>query len=202
MIVNKMSNINLIIVCNDSKHNDDLTFLTWYSFNKHFSGIKSLILKNNRSSSNINYWSSSFKIHNKVFTSFCLEKLNEFDFLDDSYFVVKAGVIFSKPEINLENSFNLFDNYGIYYFNKNFPIVKNDIDYLMGYLEDDVSSIFIDLNPWIEKLNQLKLIDKLSLAYGEPDFLKGKGTSNQINFGSILKDAQKIYNNFPEVLNV
>lgn len=200
MFKNKISNINLIIVCDNSKNNDDLTFLTWYSFNKHFSGIKSLILKTKRDNSNIIYWANSFKVNYK-FGEFSLDKINKFNFLDESYFVIKAGIIFSKPEIDLENSFDLFDEKGIYYNNKNSNF-KNNNNFLIGCLEDDVSSVFIDLNPWIIKLKQLQLINKLSLCYGEPSFINGKGTPNEINFGAILKDAQKVYINFPEVLNV
>ena len=96
MFKKRISNINLIIVCNDSKHNDELTFLTWYSFNKCFSGIKSLILKSNRKNSNIKYWINSFKIHCK-FGSLSLDEIKKFEFLDDSYFVIKAGIVFMKP---------------------------------------------------------------------------------------------------------
>ena len=201
MFKNKISNINLVIVCDNSKHSDDLTFLTWYSFNKHFSGIKSLILKTKRDNSNIIYWANSFKINYK-FGEFSLDKINNFNFLDDSYFVIKSGIIFSKSEIDLENSFDLFNQKGIYYNNKKSNMKNNDNDYLIGNLEDDNSSVFIDLNPWIAKLKQLQLIDKLSSCYGEPSFINGKGTPNEINFGAILKDAQKVYINFPEVLNV
>ena len=200
MIKKRISNINLIIVCNDSKHNDELTFLPWYSFNKCFSGIKSLILKSNRKNSNIKYWINSFKIHCK-FGSLSLDEIKKFEFLDDSYFVIKAGIVFLKPEIDLENSFDFFDSKGIYYNCKN-SFSKTENKYLIGTLEDDVSFNFIDLNPWIKKLNELKLIDRLSLCYGEPEFTNGKGNPNEINFGYLLKDAQKVYNNFPEVLNV
>lgn len=196
----KIANVNLIIVCNDSKYNDELTFLTWYSFNKFFSGIKCLILKSSRKNSNINYWINSFKIHCKL-GNFKLDEIKNFEFLDDSYFVIKAGIIFLKSEVNLENSFNFFDNKGIFYNYKKFNFEFDD-KYLIGKLEDDFSSIFVDLNPWIEKLNEFKLIDRLSLCYGEPEFINGKGTPNEVNFGGLLKDAQKIYNNFPEVLNV
>ena len=193
-------NINLIIVCNDYKHNDELTFLTWYSFNKCFSGIKSLILKSNRKNSNINYWINSFKIHCKL-GNLSLDEIKKFEFLDQSYFIIKAGVIFLKPEIDLENSFDLFESQGIYYNYKN-SFLKTENKYLIGTLEEDESFNFIDLNPWVKKLNELKLIDRLSLCYGEPEFINGKGNQNEINFGSFLKDAQKVYNNFPEVLNV
>lgn len=196
----KIANVSLIIVCNDSKHNDELTFLTWYSFNKCFSGIKSLILKSNRKNSNINYWINSFKIHCK-FGNLSLDKIKKFEFLDDSYFIIKAGIIFLKPEIDLENSFDLFESQGIYYNYKN-SFLKTENKYLIGTLEEDESFNFIDLNPWVKKLNELKLIDRLSLCYGEPEFINGKGNQNEINFGSFLKDAQKVYNNFPEVLNV
>ena len=200
MLKERISNINLIIVCNDSKHNDELTFLTWYSFNKCFSGIKSLVLKSNRKNSNINYWINSFKINCK-FGNLSLDKIKKFEFLDDSYFIIKAGIIFLKTEIDLENSFDLFESQGIYYNYKN-SFLKTENKYLIGTLEEDESFNFIDLNPWVKKLNELNLIDRLSLCYGEPEFINGKGNQNEINFGSFLKDAQKVYNNFPEVLNV
>jgi len=197
----KISNVNLVIV-NDNlnQHDDDLTFLTWFSFNKHFSGIKSLIVRKKRKQSNINYWSNSFGI-SCVTGDFDLENIKNFDCLDESYFVIKSGIIFLKSELDLNKSFDLYDNYGIYYYNKNLNFLNNQND-LFGNLNSDNSTVFVDLNLWIKELRDLNLNTKLSQCYGNPEFLKGFGTANEINFGYILRDAYSIYANFPEVANV
>jgi hypothetical protein len=187
--------INLVILNDDNQ--DDLTFLTWFSFNKNFSGIKSLILKKKRTQSNINFWSNSFGIFSMV-TDSSLEKINNYDFLDDSYFVVKPGIIFSKPELDLDKSIDLFDKFGLYYKNKNSNLFNEQND-LIGNLDHDVSTIFVNLNPWIDNLNKGKINNSLAKCYGHPEFLKGHGTANEVNFGFILKDAYSVYVNFPEV---
>ena len=200
MFKRKLSEINLVIVSDKNHNNDDLTFLTWFSFNKNFAGIKSLIYRKKRNNSNINYWTNSFNVFSLV-GDFDFKKINNLDFLDNSFFIVKSGIIFSKSELNLEESFDFYKDKGILYKNKNSNLINNNQD-LIGTLDSDTSTVFIDLNPWIDNLNLLKLNCKLSLCYGEPEFLKGKGTANQINFGYLLKDACKVYTNFPEVSNV
>lgn len=200
MFKRKISDVNLIII-NDNlnQHDDDLTFLTWFSFNKNFSGIKSLIIRKKRNQSNINYWSNSFGI-------FCMtgdyhfEKIKNFNFLDKNYFIVKSGIISSKSELDLDKSFDLYENCGVFYKNKTTDLL-NDQNDLFGNLNSDASTIFINLNSWIKELVDSNLNTRLSQCYGNPKFLKGHGTANEINFGYILKDAYSLYANFPEVLN-
>ena len=55
------------------------------------------------------------------------------------------------------------------------------------------------IQPWIDNLNKGKINNSLAKCYGHPEFLKGHGTANEVNFGFILKDAYSVYVNFPEV---
>jgi len=192
-----ISDINLVIL--NDQNQDDLTFLTWFSFNKNFAGIKSLILRKTRNQSNISFWSNSFGIFSMV-GDYDLNKINKFNFLDSSYFVVKSGLLFSKPEFDLDKSIDLFEKHGIYYKNKNADSFNDQKD-LIGDLDCDVSTIFVNLNTWIKNINKLKLNSKLSQCYGNPEFMKGRGTPNEVSFGLLLKDAYGVYANFPEVKN-
>jgi len=147
-----ISDINLVIL--NDQNQDDLTFLTWFSFNKNFAGIKSLILRKTRNQSNISFWSNSFGIFSMV-GDYDLNKINKFNFLDSSYFVVKSGLLFSKPEFDLDKSIDLFEKHGIYYKNKNADSFNDQKD-LIGDLDCDVSTIFVNLNTWIKNINKLK----------------------------------------------
>ena len=153
MFKRKLSDINLVIISDKNHNNDDLTFLTWFSFNKNFAGIKSLIYRKKRNNSNINYWTNSFNIFSLV-GDFDLNKINNLYFLDNSFFIVKSGIIFSKSELNLDESFDFYKDQGILYKNKNSNLTNSN-QYLIGTLDCDISTIFIDLNPWTVNLDLL-----------------------------------------------
>jgi hypothetical protein len=195
----KKHDVNLIILSENDQNCDDLTFLTWFSFNRNLSGVKPLIIRKKRTQSNIHYWANSFNIFSMV-GDYNLKKIDNFNFLDKSYFVIKSGILFSKSDLDLDKSFDLFDTYGIFYKNKSSSFFYDNND-LIGNLDNDTSTMFIDINNWVKNLSMLKLSNKLNQCYGHPKFLKGNGTTNEINFGYILKDAYGVYSNFPEVTN-
>jgi hypothetical protein len=184
-------NRNLIIDCtNDLPSNvsDELAFISFYSFYNQFGDtLKPLVIIPSNKQSNIAFWASSFKVpvfKNKI----CLE-----EFIQKPAFFIKSGVVMLNQNFENNKSFDFFKSQGIKFFSQedtfsNFKII--------GELDDNFSSSFINLKYWIYKNN---IINTLNSFYGNPSLLKIKGKPNEILFNQLLDKAHKIYINFPEI---
>lgn len=188
----KIKNINLIINCNNevpSRISDYLAFLTYYSFYDQFKEtLKPLLMIATKKDTNVHYWASSLKIP-------IIRKEPNFESLiQKPAFYVKSGLLMLDQNFDYLNSIDTFEEHGLKLFSeieKKFSNVG-----IIGKLDDDFSSSFINLNKDIY-LNDL--VNILNNGYGASYFFRNKKTLNRNSFSEVVKKAHSLYLNFPEI---
>lgn len=185
-------NRNLIIDCfNDlpSHVNDDLAFLSFYSFYNQFGDtLKPLIFIPSNKRTCITYWALAFKI------PVLKKRIDIKDIVQKPAFYIESGMVILDQNFESTKSFDAFESHGIKFLSE----IESDFYNfgLIGELEDNFSSSFINLNKWIYKNN---IVNTLSNCYGYPSLSKRKEKPNEILFGDLLDKAHKTYKQFPEI---
>lgn len=186
----EIKDINLIIDCfNDlpSNINDYLAFISYFSFYEQFKEtLKPLIVIPKTKNTAINFWALSFKIP-------IIRKQIDFQqIIQKPAFRVKCGVVLLDQNFDYQNSFYQFDKYGIEIFSG--ENTTNDNVGLIGKIDDEFSSSFINLNQDIYLNNLVNILYEVL-----KDISDIKGNSNRALFERLLIKAYKIFIKFPQI---
>lgn len=186
----EIKDINLIIDCfNDlpSNVNDYLAFLSYFSFYDQFKEtLKPLIVIPKTKNTAINFWALSFKIP-------IIRKQIDFQqIIQKPAFRVKCGVVLLDQNFDYQNSFNEFDKYGMEILSG--ENTTNDNVGLIGKIDDEFSSSFINLNQDIYLNNLVNILYEVL-----KDVSDIKGNNNRALFERLLIKAYKIFVKFPQI---